>query len=63
MKDVPAENRQRVVERLINGDVCEKLLTYKQVPGDKMKSSCMDLLGKSKITILVCRYTVHYFTL
>lgn len=48
MKDVPAERRQRVVESLISGDVCEKLLTYKQVSKDKMKSSCMDLLGKSK---------------
>ncbi|XP_011602243.2 uncharacterized protein isoform X2 [Takifugu rubripes] len=45
MKDVPAEERQRVVEKLISGDVCENLLTYKQVPEDKIKSSCMDLLG------------------
>lgn len=46
MKDVPAERRERVVESLISGDVCEKLLT-KQVPEDKMKSSCLDLLGQS----------------
>lgn len=48
MKDVPAERRQRIAESLISGDVCEKLLTSKQVPEDKMKSSCMDLLGKSE---------------
>lgn len=62
MKDVPAEKRQRVIEKLISGDVCEKLLTYKQVPEDKIKSSCMDLLGKSKITIVVCLNTIYYFT-
>lgn len=48
MKDVPAEKRQRVVEKLISGDVCEKLMTNKQVPEDKIKSTCLDLLGKSK---------------
>lgn len=48
MKDVPAERRHRIVESLISGDVCEKLLTSKQVPKDKLKSSCMDLLGKEQ---------------
>lgn len=62
MKDVPAERRQRVAESLISGDVCEKLLTNKQVPQDKMKSSCMDLLGKSKKNDNIGQYT-HYKTL
>lgn len=62
MKDIPAEQRQRVVESLISGDVCEKLLTYKQVSEDTMKSSCMDLLGKSKKNKNVGLYT-PYITL
>lgn len=58
MKDVPAERRQRVVESLLSGDVCEKLLTT-QVPDDKVKSSCRDLLGQSmKITRLAYVYVI-----
>lgn len=48
VKEAPAENRQRVVESLITGGVCEKLLPNKHihVSTDKMTSSCMHLLGK-----------------
>lgn len=50
MKEAPAESRQRVVEGLISGGVCEKLLSYKyaHVSKDKITSSCMHLLGKTR---------------
>ncbi|KAM6913903.1 uncharacterized protein PEZ65_014408 [Lycodopsis pacificus] len=46
MKEAPAESRQTVVENLISGGVCEKLLSYKHddVSMDKMTSSCVHLL-------------------
>ncbi|KAM9346725.1 uncharacterized protein ABDE67_013366 [Symphorus nematophorus] len=46
MKEAPAESRQTVVESLISGGVCEKLLYHKHdhVSQDKITSSCMHLL-------------------
>ncbi|KAF3700188.1 Centriolar coiled-coil protein of 110 kDa Centrosomal protein of 110 kDa [Channa argus] len=46
MKEVPSDSRQKVVENLISGGVCKKLLSYQQdhVSMDKMRSSCMHLL-------------------
>ncbi|XP_078017607.1 uncharacterized protein LOC144458627 [Epinephelus lanceolatus] len=46
LKEAPAESRQTVLEKLIIGGVCEKLLSYKHshVSKDKMTSSCMHLL-------------------
>lgn len=51
MKEAPAESRQTVVENLISGGVCEKLLpyTHDQVSEDKMTSSCMHLFGKIRM--------------
>ncbi|KAM7386876.1 hypothetical protein PAMA_009484 [Pampus argenteus] len=48
MKEAPAESRQTVVENLISGGVCEKLLFHKHdhFSKDEMTSSCMHLLGK-----------------
>lgn len=48
MKKAPAESRQRVMESLIAGSVCEKLVPNKQIhiSTDQMTSSCMHLLGK-----------------
>ncbi|KAF1379490.1 hypothetical protein PFLUV_G00176590 [Perca fluviatilis] len=46
MKEAPDESRQTVVENLITGGVCEKLLSYKHDHDskDKTTSSCMHLL-------------------
>ncbi|TNN85501.1 hypothetical protein EYF80_004134 [Liparis tanakae] len=46
MKEAPAESRQTIVENLISGGVCEKLLSYKHdhVSMAQIKSSCMHLL-------------------
>ncbi|KAE8283189.1 hypothetical protein D5F01_LYC18590 [Larimichthys crocea] len=44
MKETPAESRERVVESLIRGGVCEKLLSNRHVSQEKMASSCMHLL-------------------
>lgn len=47
MKEAPDESRQTVVENLITGGVCEKLLSYKHDHDSKDKTaSCMHLLGK-----------------
>lgn len=60
VKDIPNESRQRLIENLISGDVCEKLVSSRQVPGDKMKSSCMDLLGKNEKNNNIGLYTLFY---
>ncbi|KAF7654114.1 hypothetical protein LDENG_00073850 [Lucifuga dentata] len=45
MKEAPAESRQKVIESLISGGVCERLLFYKNNHLYKhMKSSCIHLL-------------------
>ncbi|KAJ4931698.1 hypothetical protein JOQ06_010138 [Pogonophryne albipinna] len=46
IKGAPAENRQTVVENLLNGGVCEKLQTLKHdlVSQENMISSCKHLL-------------------
>ncbi|KAM3598598.1 uncharacterized protein V6R79_020149 [Siganus canaliculatus] len=46
MMEAPAESRQTVAEGLINGGVCEKLLSFRHghVPKDRIVSSCMHLL-------------------
>ncbi|GLD69103.1 uncharacterized protein AKAME5_002041800 [Lates japonicus] len=46
MKEAPAESRQTVVENLISGGVCQKLLSYKHdhITKDKLTSSCNHLL-------------------
>ncbi|XP_078140697.1 uncharacterized protein LOC144539473 [Centroberyx gerrardi] len=46
MKEAPAEGRQRAVESLISGDVCERRLFHKHgdLSKDKMASSCKHLL-------------------
>lgn len=47
MKEATAESRQRVIESLISGGVCERLLFYKNKHSPKdMKSSCVHLLGE-----------------
>lgn len=48
IKEASTESRQRVIESLINGGVCEKLLSYKHghASEDKMTSYCKHLLGK-----------------
>lgn len=49
MKEAPAESRQRVVERLISGDVCERppFHSHGALSRDIMTSSCKHLLGKN----------------
>lgn len=49
MKEAPVENRQTVVESLISGAVCEKMLPSKLVSKDKITSSCMRLLGETSV--------------
>ncbi|CAK6964734.1 hypothetical protein PFLUV_G00176590 [Scomber scombrus] len=46
LKETPAESRQAVIEHLISGGVCDKLLSYKhgQSSKDKMTSYCIHLL-------------------
>ncbi|KAM4531543.1 uncharacterized protein PAE49_023708 [Odontesthes bonariensis] len=45
MKEVPAGRRHTVLEKLLRGQLCDKLLTYNHphVPKEKMKSSCKHL--------------------
>lgn len=48
MTEAPAGSRQRVVENLLSGGVCDKLLSYKHVhvSKDKRTSPCAHLFGK-----------------
>lgn len=48
-KEAPAENRQKLVESLISGAVCEKIPPSKLVSQDKLRSSCISLFGESSL--------------
>lgn len=51
IKETPTESRQRVVEKLLGGQLCHHLLSYNQehATKDKVLSACTELLGKISV--------------
>lgn len=51
VKEASEDSRQTIVENLISGGVCEKLLPSKHqhLSKEKLTTSCMHLLGKTRL--------------
>lgn len=46
-REAPAENRQKLMESLVGGAVCEKIPPSKLISQYNVRSSCMSLFGES----------------
>lgn len=46
-RESPAENKQKLMESLIGGAVCEKMPPSKLASPDHLRSSCVNLFGES----------------